>query len=174
MSSDNVCLIRVFDAGSRDVGWEHKTVSMSDIWAKRVPGRIFPSLIEAIIWHNGHCNSEYGLQVKTHEMRERIMDQLTPQVDDTIVNTYVRRPFEVQAIQVTAQNMAAVARWCGGKIAKTRTEVNFIDVPTVKEKHPSHGRAFVGSWVVTGREGTFSTYSDKTFQRTFEQVLYEN
>jgi hypothetical protein len=125
--------------------------------------RLFPTLESAIKWHNENCTPEYGLTVNFD------LEDLMSIATNTIVETYNRKVFSVQAIKVDEDNMQHIANWCGGKVSTTKTGVPFVEVPTGKEGPQTYSRAFVGSWVVTGRGGYFSSYSDKAFQRTFEK-----
>lgn len=88
---------------------------------------------------------------------------------------YVRVPFHVDAVQVTAENMAEVAKWCGGQIATVTDDgvvsvsgSKFINVRHVKRPlTPRQKRAFVGDWVLYAGSG-FKVYTDTAFQKCFE------
>ena len=80
---------------------------------------------------------------------------------------YVRKPFFVEAVQVTLENMAAVATWCEGKV--------IVDTPPyikVKVKRPlaeRQTRAFVGDWVLSSGNG-YKVYTQSSFEKNFEDV----
>ena len=40
---------------------------------------------------------------------------------------YTRKPFVVEAIQVTAENMDEIAQWCGGVVVNS-SEGNYVKV----------------------------------------------
>jgi hypothetical protein len=137
---------------------------MSELGVAQLKVLTFRSLEGAIKWHNVNCNPEYGLTVNFN-----LEDVMPVEEKSLVVETYTRKVFEVQAIKVDETNMEQVAKWCGGTVSSTKLDVPFIDVPNNNAKNQMHSRAFVGSWVVTGREGHFSSYADRTFHRTFER-----
>lgn len=88
---------------------------------------------------------------------------------------YGRKAFTVEAVQVTAENMAEVAEWCGGEIKskpnRGRTE-NYIQVPTHRPLNEKQTQAFVSDWVLESNSG-FKVYTDKPFRASFElQTVY--
>lgn len=80
---------------------------------------------------------------------------------------YIRKPFFVDAVQVTAENMAEAANWCEGKV--------IIDTPPyikVRVKRPlaeRQTRAFVGDWILSSGNG-FKVYTQSSFDKNFEAV----
>jgi hypothetical protein len=88
------------------------------------------------------------------------------------VEKYVRKSFPVDCVQVTAENMSAVARWCNGDI-RTTTPRNpaeaknyiYLDVP--KARDDRHQRAYIGDWVLRMHNG-FKFYNDRAFKEAFE------
>lgn len=58
--------------------------------------------------------------------------------------TYWHLPVKVQAMQVTAGNLADVADWCGGEIGKPEGGNQCIWVPTIGGQRP----AWLGWWIV--------------------------
>lgn len=89
------------------------------------------------------------------------------------IETFVRRPFDVDAVQVTPQNAEEIAEWCGGKVgtaeykvAGTKVPLNIVLVPG---NGPNVGRmveARIGSWVV-GHLGNFRVYQNKQLHNQF-------
>lgn len=97
---------------------------------------------------------------------------------------YTRKPFDVEAIQVTAENMDAVAEWCKGTvISPTRTvgtdtepyskEVvdptpskAYIDVPVKWATDDRQKRAVIGDWLLFANNG-FKVYTDRAFKKSF-------
>ena len=85
-------------------------------------------------------------------------------------NRFVRRPFFVDALRVSADNMAELALWCRGEIITANTEP-FIRVLVTKPLNQSStkSRAFVGDWVVYTSKG-FKVYTHVAFEKTFVSV----
>ncbi len=87
-------------------------------------------------------------------------------------NTFTRRPFDVEAVQVTDENMQAVADWCGGKIYHAKQKgtdaiVPYIKVDTHRPLNDKQKMAFVGDWVLKAATG-FKIYTDTAMQNSFE------
>jgi hypothetical protein len=91
---------------------------------------------------------------------------------------YVKNPFYVEAVQVTADNLDEVARWCSGEIIKSLlpkvdrapddTEaVECVKVPVLRPANDRWTKAFVGDWVVKAGAG-FKVYAAKAFKRDFK------
>lgn len=81
---------------------------------------------------------------------------------------YIRKPMYVEAVQVTAENLLQVMKWCGGTAFDQFEGPAFIKVLGYRSKLlPT--KAFVGDWVLSGPHG-FRVYSDTAFKKTFEQV----
>lgn len=89
------------------------------------------------------------------------------------IKQYDRKPFTVDAVQVTPQNVAEVAEWVGGEVVTVPTRMvgTTVDMPAVKV--PGKGEkgkdetAQVGSYIV-GRKGSFRVYKIQAFEATFE------
>lgn len=90
------------------------------------------------------------------------------------IEEHFRRPFSVEAVQVTRENMAEVAEWCGGEVTdtvsgsgKVRAVVPYVKVPVQDAKRAIATMALTGNWVV--KMGTsFRVYNPKVFGDTFE------
>jgi hypothetical protein len=91
---------------------------------------------------------------------------------------FVRKPFSVQAVEVTAENMAEVAGWCGGQL-RTSVGKNGQGVQSyikVRVKYPLKDRqtmAYVGDWVVTALDQSgqsFKVYTPKAFEMSFDEL----
>ena len=75
---------------------------------------------------------------------------------------YKRKTFLVDAIQITEDNLDAVANWCKGKVlatAATETEPArfFVKVPVKRPMNARQERAYIGDWVLKARGGFGST-----------------
>lgn len=87
---------------------------------------------------------------------------------------YGRKPFSVGAVQVSADNIHEVAKWCGGRVQTVKDEGAASALATpyikVKVKRPLSARqtkAFVGDWVLQAGTG-FKVYTDPAFQKSFD------
>jgi hypothetical protein len=81
--------------------------------------------------------------------------------------TYVRKPFYVDAVQVTKENMVEVAGWCGGEIRTTKNNTKYIFVRVIRPIKESQCMAFVDDWVL-GAGTSYKVYKDRIFRETFE------
>ena len=84
--------------------------------------------------------------------------------------TYVRKPFEIEAILLTEDNMSDVAKWCEGEVQYVSGRdgrTNFIKVKVLRPLNERQTRAFVGDWVLKAGSG-FRVYTQKAFENCFE------
>lgn len=79
-------------------------------------------------------------------------------------STFVRKPFNVSAVRVTAGNLNQVAEWCKGELDSQNAKP-FIKLAGNKDNR--HKQAFIGDWVVFNGK-FFQFYSDRAFNATFE------
>lgn len=92
---------------------------------------------------------------------------------------FSRRPFVVEAVQVTEENFEAVAEWCGGSIVRvqepvqttipdlgTSTERRFISVEVSRPLSRRQTEAYVGDWVLYASRG-FKVYANRPFMKNF-------
>lgn len=97
--------------------------------------------------------------------------------DPNMIETvkYVRKPFEVQAVQVTEENFEAVAAWCDGTIVTTRApkesggpseEKRYIKVNVSRPLNERQTQAYVGDWLLEAEKG-LKVYADGPFTRNF-------
>lgn len=102
--------------------------------------------------------------------------------DTNMVTTvkYVRKPFEVQAVQVTEENFEDVAAWCGGTIVTTRApkevdgmtlgeEKRYIKVNVSRPLNERQTQAYIGDWLLEAEKG-LKVYADGPFVRNFARV----
>lgn len=91
---------------------------------------------------------------------------------------FVRKPFVVEAVQVTQQNMRDLSRWCRGRIhtvdagtvgGTPGTKVKCINVPVKRPLSERQTQALVGDWVVTQGSG-HKVYTPKAFAGSFDRV----
>lgn len=81
---------------------------------------------------------------------------------------YVRKPFEVDAVQVTAENISAVADWCLGEVIE-ENGARFIKVKVPRVLNDRQTKAFVGDWVLHAGGG-FKVYMSKAFNQSFDKT----
>jgi hypothetical protein len=94
---------------------------------------------------------------------------------------YSRKPFHVDAVQVTEENMEEVAAWCAGKIRTSkktirdddnkiveRLEVQFIKVDVHRPLNERQTKGYVGDWVLLSEAG-FKVYTERAFEKAFEK-----
>lgn len=86
---------------------------------------------------------------------------------------FVRKPFYVDGIRVTADNMSEVAEWCKGTLKETapkeasKKPSKYIEVEVHRPMNDRQKRAFVGDWVLQAENG-FKVYTDAALKNTFE------
>jgi hypothetical protein len=83
--------------------------------------------------------------------------------------TYVRKPFEVEAVEVTEENIEDVAKWCDGKVlaeGDDETPKLFIKVRVARALNERQTKAFPGDWVLYAGTG-YKVYTPKAFHKTF-------
>lgn len=101
------------------------------------------------------------------------------------IEKYSRKPFDVEAVKVTIENIDEVAEWCKGRVTgPTRVEPTdvepythtvvdptpskaFIEVPVKWAFSEDQKQAKIGTWVVFANNG-FKVYSDRAFTKSFE------
>lgn len=86
--------------------------------------------------------------------------------------SYVRKPFPVEAIQVSEENAAEVAEWCGGEVleeTKRGTNWKYIKVPVHRPLNLRQTKAFLGDWLLKSEMG-FKVYTQRAFESSFEEA----
>lgn len=95
---------------------------------------------------------------------------------------FVRKPFVVEAVEVTAENLEEVAAWCDGEIrttkqvgehTKTSYTVKYIKVKVKRALNDRQTKAFIGDRVLKAGTG-FKVYTEQAFFNSFEKVLEED
>lgn len=82
-------------------------------------------------------------------------------------STFVRKPFKVEGIQVTEENMPEVAKWCRGTLERDRSQKPYIAVNVQKAANERQKQGFVGDWILKFNNG-FKVFQDKSFHNTFQ------
>lgn len=91
---------------------------------------------------------------------------------------YMRKPFVIDAVQVTEDNVHEVALWCGGSVMETIPEIaeklgkpaqTFIKVPVSNAINERQTQARPTDWVMRANKG-FKVYTNQAFNKCFESV----
>lgn len=128
------------------------------------PTNTFSTLEEAVqYYYADEPYSEYGLTVLIEEEKESPVPMKTEK--------YVRKPFVVDAVQVTEENMVKVAEWSGGTVTDPSGETGrHIRIDVKDPQRDRQTQAFVGDWVLSSRTG-FKVYTNSAFQKSFHRPM---
>ena len=89
------------------------------------------------------------------------------------IGNFTRKPFDVEAVQVTNENMKEVSKWCKGSIKNAPgtdgNEGRFILVKVHNAANDRHKQAFPGDWIFYSRTTGHKVYSDRAFRGSFDQ-----
>lgn len=85
--------------------------------------------------------------------------------------TYVKKPLYVEAIQVSAENMEEVAKWCTSNIMDNDGS-KYIKVRVNRPLNQRQTQAFIGDWILYTDLG-YKVYTPKSFEANFEEVPQE-
>lgn len=85
---------------------------------------------------------------------------------------YIRKPFNIDAVQVTATNIEEIAKWVDGE---TRTDDlgQYVKVRVHRPLNDRQTKAYIGDWVLYAGTG-YKVYTPKAFANSFEQVSGES
>lgn len=87
---------------------------------------------------------------------------------------FVRKPFEVDAVEITAENIEEVAQWCGGEVKESEAKKpgqetqKFIKVAVKRPLNDRQTRGYPGDWILSAGNG-FKVYTQKAFSGSFEE-----
>jgi hypothetical protein len=88
-------------------------------------------------------------------------------------SVYNRKPLQVEAIQVTDDNLYEIAKWCGGDVhTHPVNSKKHIEVKVLHPLHKKQSRAAIGDWVLKSEQG-FKIYADSAFRKGFEPAQME-
>lgn len=85
---------------------------------------------------------------------------------------YSRKTFEVDAVQVTAENIAEVAKWCSGNVRSDKSGKKYVKVRVQRPLEDRQTMAYVGDWVLYAGTG-YKVYTPKAFLNAFELLPEE-
>lgn len=85
---------------------------------------------------------------------------------------YERLPFTIEAIEVTPENIKAVAKWCGGQIRTTgrRGIQKYIKVDVLRALNDRQTMAYIGDYVLKAGSG-FKVYTPRAFKESFRKQV---
>ena len=90
-----------------------------------------------------------------------------------IPEIWVRNSFSVEAVQVTGENIRAVASWCEGSVGQTQSKTYpkaYIGLCTVQYNKVRQTKAYVSDWILKTDEG-FKHYRDQSFRTTYSKKV---
>ena len=88
---------------------------------------------------------------------------------------FVRKPFYIDAVQVTEDNLQEVADWCQGdvrtgRISEDRGTGKYVKVRVHHALNERQTKAFVGDWVLYAGTG-FKVYTPNAFAKSFDPAF---
>lgn len=86
------------------------------------------------------------------------------------ITRYIRKPFYVEAIQVTPENLEDVAIWCHGQVFDK--EETYVKVPVKRPHSVRQTFAYIGDWVLKS-EQNFKVYTTGSFEKNFHADTYQ-
>lgn len=80
---------------------------------------------------------------------------------------YARKPFFVDVITVTDENMEAAAEWCQGTVCTNGDGVKYVKVRVHRPLTEKQTQAFAGARILYAGTG-YKVYTPKAFEKSFE------
>lgn len=87
------------------------------------------------------------------------------------IKKYTRIPFNIEAIQVSEENLRDVAAWCEGSVERLNGREH-IAVPVFSPVNDRQKRAYSGDWVLKSKKG-FRVFTDGAFKASFVELALE-
>lgn len=84
----------------------------------------------------------------------------------------MRQPFYVMGIEVTSENMDAIARWCQGHVIRSGDR-SFVRVPVDRATNRRQTEAYVGTWVMASKQRgvqSFKVYTREWLDKNFFEL----
>lgn len=95
---------------------------------------------------------------------------------------FQRKPFQVEAVQITEKNFELVADWCGGSIVTVQEPSlknllpgepkRYIQVAVSRPLTKRQTEAYVGDWILYASKG-YKVYANRPFLKNFEELPQE-
>lgn len=88
------------------------------------------------------------------------------------IQKFERKTFEVNAVQVTDDNLSRVAEWSGGTLEKDPGSggKSYIRIDVQYPRNERQTKAYAGDWVLEMKRG-FKVYLDPAFKEHFDPIL---
>lgn len=122
----------------------------------------FASLESLVVMTQARANdTEHGLQIKID-------------ASNSVIEThrYSRKPFDVDAVQVTPENMDLVASWTGGSVKSDDGGIKYINIDVHRAATDRQMMAYENDWVLFAGQG-FKIYTNTAFKKSFVQTSDE-
>lgn len=84
---------------------------------------------------------------------------------------YTRKPFDIDAVRVTADNITEVAQWVDGDI-RTDDVGQYIKVRVHRPASERQTKAYIGDWVLYAGTG-YKCYTPAAFNKSFDKISDE-
>ena len=85
---------------------------------------------------------------------------------------FARKPFYVDTVQVTEENINDVAAWCEGEVRTFADGNKYVKVHVHRPLNDRQTMASIGDWVLFAGSG-FKVYTTKAFFASFEPICVE-
>lgn len=86
---------------------------------------------------------------------------------DMPTKKFIKRPVEIEAIQVRAWDANSVAHWCGGTVTRNENlHCIGIDIKTLEGTM----HANLGDWIIRGINGEFYSCKPDIFSKSYQPV----
>lgn len=85
------------------------------------------------------------------------------------IQKFQRKPFSVDGVCVTDENMEDVAAWCLGTVVKDNSKARYIRVDAHRPLTERQTQAYPGDWILFHNRG-FKVYTEAAFTRNFELI----
>lgn len=80
---------------------------------------------------------------------------------------YARKPFYIDAVQVTAENINDVGKWCQGEVRTDAEKAQYVKVRVHRPLNERQTKAYAGDWILFAGTG-YKVYTAKAFSASFE------
>jgi len=84
---------------------------------------------------------------------------------------YIRKKFDIDAVQVTGSNIHEVAKWVDGEV-RSDAQGQYVKVRVHRPLNDRQTKAYIDDWVLYAGTG-YKVYTPKAFANSFEQVSGE-
>lgn len=84
---------------------------------------------------------------------------------------YIRKKFDIDAVQVTGSNIEEIAKWVDGEV-RSESLGQYVKVRVHRPLNDRQTKAYIGDWVLYAGTG-YKVYTPKAFANSFEQVSNE-